>query len=466
MTSCLAIEIGYRGYGLALDISWPAAGAATAFLALPATLFLLPLSRSSRAKAVALESLVFAAGAVAPLFAVACFYMFHRLADHPVDPGASLFNPLKYLGGGWLVAGAAFASGLFALFRLDINATGPHKVYRDALARTFVQTTANQPDIPLAETNGACAAPYHLVNATVNLPASESPVLRGRRGDFFLLSKHWTGSASTGYYDTTKWNIGGEKLGLATAMAVSGAAVSPRMGLASKPTLAALLSLLNIRLGLWVPRPTSDIARTPGFGCLLREMTGAGMSETSRWLNISDGGHIENMGVYELLRRRCKFILCVDGEADSEFTFNGQLTLVRHAQIDFGIRMEPRFDDIRLDASSGYSRSHIQMLRIIYPDEGEGRSAAVGLMLYLKLSLTGNEAELLQRYRKLHPEFPHQPTADQFYDEEQFEAYRQLGVHVAEGAFCSALLNSDPFPATVNSWFRQLAGNMLEPTPI
>jgi len=187
------------------------------------------------------------------------------------------------------------------------------------------------------------------------------------------------------------------------------------------------------------------------------------MSEEGPWLNLSDGGHIENMGVYELLRRRCKFIVCVDGEADPGFTFHGQLTLVRHAQIDFGIRMEPRFDDIRLDARSGYSRSHIQMLRVVYPDEGEGRPAAIGLMLYLKLSLTGNEAELLQRYRKLHPEFPHQPTTDQFYDEEQFEAYRQLGVHVAEGAFSPALLDGGPSPPDVASWFKQLAGNMLEP---
>lgn len=154
----------------------------------------------------------------------------------------------------------------------------------------------------------------------------------------------------------------------------------------------------------------------------------------------------------------------MDGEADPESTFQGQLTLVRHAQIDLGIRIDPRLDDVRLDPLSGYSRTHVQLFRILYPDEGSERSAAIGLMLYLKLSLTGNEAELLKRYRKLHPQFPHQSTTDQFYDEEQFEAYRQLGVHVAEGTFSRALLTQDPTPRTIPEWFKQLAQSMLEPS--
>ena len=79
-------------------------------------------------------------------------------------------------------------------------------------------------------------------------------------------------------------------------------------------------------------------SETPGFLCLVREMFGIQMSEDKAWLNLSDGGHIENMGVYELFRRRCKYIICVDGEADPEFTFQGLMTLARHAQIDFGIR--------------------------------------------------------------------------------------------------------------------------------
>lgn len=458
----LVIELGYKEFRLALESPLPAAGGTLAVLALPSIFFFLPILRSPRGKSAALRAVVRVAGVAAPIFAVTCFYLLRRLAEHPADAVAPVFAPWRYLGGPWLVAASGLASGLFALCWLDLNATGPHKAYRDALARTFVQTRAGEPDLLLASINAAGAAPYHLINATVNLPSSASPVLRDRRGDFFLLSKCWTGSAATGYCRTEQWTVGRDPLGLATAMAVSGAAASPHMGLSSKPSLAALLTLLNIRLGLWVPQTFSGRGRTPGFTCLLREMTGLGMSETSSWLNLSDGGHIENMGVYELLRRRCKFIVCIDGEADPEFTFHGPLTLVRHAQIDLGIRMEPQFDDIRLNATSGYSRSHAQLIRIVYPDEGPERPAAIGLMLYLKLSLTGNETELLQRYRKLHPDFPHQPTTDQFYDEEQFEAYRQLGIHVAEATFSPALLTSNVAPPTMAEWFKQLAGNMLE----
>ncbi|MNP58247.1 hypothetical protein D3C76_1531490 [compost metagenome] len=84
-------------------------------------------------------------------------------------------------------------------------------------------------------------------------------------------------------------------------------------------------------------------------------------------------------------------------------------------------------------------------------------------MLYLKLSLTGDETELLKRYRSISPDFPHESTLDQFYTEEQFEAYRQLGVHVAEGVFSKALLDENTNPADVREWFKQLAKNMLEP---
>jgi hypothetical protein len=136
---------------------------------------------------------------------------------------------------------------------------------------------------------------------------------------------------------------------------------------------------------------------------------------------------------------------------------------VRHAQIDLGIRIEPRLDDIRPDPASRTSRSHSQLFRIYYPSTDE-QSEPIGLLLYLKLSLTGDEAELLKRYRLLHPDFPHQSTLNQFYDEEQFEAYRQLGVHVADGVFSEALLTDNAQPRTVREWFAQLAKNMLEGT--
>jgi hypothetical protein len=141
-----------------------------------------------------------------------------------------------------------------ALFCLDINLTGPHKLYRDQLARTFIWPKS-KPDLALGKVDPLNLGPYHLINATVNLPSSLSPVLRDRKGDFFLFSKNWTGSRAVGYAATDSWMANGRQLDFATAIAISGAAASPQMGLESAPSLSALMTLLNIRLGYWIVNP-------------------------------------------------------------------------------------------------------------------------------------------------------------------------------------------------------------------
>jgi hypothetical protein len=131
------------------------------------------------------------------------------------------------------------------------------------------------------------------------------------------------------------------------------------------------------------------------------------------------------------------------------------MTVVRHAQIDFGVRIDAKLDELRLDTLTGHTKSHFHFCRIYYPE-------GVGLLLYIKLSVTGNESELLRRYRINNPDFPHQTTLDQFFDQEQFEAYRQLGVHAARALFRPALMNQTT-PNSVPEWFRRLAENLLEP---
>jgi hypothetical protein len=407
--------------------------------------------------------LLFAVGLLFPILVLVAFYALLRLAVLPLDVSASFGNPLRYMSGHTTLSIALTVFALVAVFFVDVNHTGLHRLYKDQLAKTFVDILGHG-RLPLESVNESSKAPYHLINATINLSSSENRARRDRRGDFFLMSKHWIGSMATGYRPTSDWKDGRNPLDLSTAMAISGAAASPQMGLLSKPSLAPLLSLMNIRLNYWLKNPSCGGTFRPGFMCLLREMSGVAMSATSNWFNLSDGGHIENTGVYELLRRRCKFIICVDGEADPKFMFTGQMTLVRHAQIDFGVRLEPRLDEIRFNPESGVSRSHIHLLRVHYPARPGGHAPEIGLMLCLKLSVTGDEAELLKRYRMLYPEFPHQSTINQFYDEEQFEVYRQLGVHVAEGAFSPALLTSGAQHNSVRNWFRDLAGNMLEPS--
>lgn len=450
------VSKGYESLGKITSDNWQTATylAALAF-ATPLIAKFIPIFNSLHAKKILLKYSLILAAIIAPLVSLALLYSFKTVGS------LSHISTISWLSGQVLLI-LIIATCFIISLCLNVNLTGLHKLYRDQLAKTFVENDKNPDDLPLKFVNNSHRAPYHLINTTVNLPSSKNRTLRDRRGDFFIFSKHWCGSAATGYSSTCQWQSNGAAVDLATAMAISGAAVSPQMGPNSVSSLSALMTLLNIRLGYWISNPKIASKKSPGFLCLLREMTGIGMNENNPWLNLSDGGHIENMGLYELLRRRCKFIVCVDGEADPRSTFEGQLTLVRHAQIDFGVRLEPRLDDIRLDPKSTLSRTHSHLLRIHYPDAGPGKPKAIGLMLYLKLSLTGDETELLKRYRSISPDFPHESTLDQFYTEEQFEAYRQLGVHVAEGVFSKALLDENTTPGDVREWFKQLAKNMLE----
>jgi hypothetical protein len=423
---------------------------------LPAVLRFVPALKTPAVRRMVAKAALIVAGIFVPLLGIFVFCLLCTLAS------------ILSLGGTWFLVGLATFLTLVAIFVLNINLTGPHQLYRAALSRTFVELDGHQESPALPTINPAQTAPLHLLNATVNLPTSRKESLRERKCDFFLFSKRWIGSPASGYRPAGEWRCNGQPADLATAMAVSGAAVSSSMGLGSVPPLRALLTFLNIRLGFWIRRPDAPGLwglpnwQHAGFLCLLREMSGLGMAEDHRWLNLSDGGHIENLGIYELLRRRCKFIIAIDGEADPGHTFHGLLTLIRHARIDLGIRIEPGLSDLRPQTGTGNCRTHCHFSRIHYP-KAENSPAGEGLLLYLKLSLTGDESELIRRYRGLHPEFPHQNTLDQFFDQEQFEAYRQLGVHAMEGLFLPAITSGLTSPPTVPAWFRSLASNLLTP---
>jgi hypothetical protein len=59
-------------------------------------------------------------------------------------------------------------------------------------------------------------------------------------------------------------------------------------------------------------------------------------------------------------------------------------------------------------------------------------SSPPSVLLYIKARCLGTEPVDVQHYRRAHPAFPHEPTHDQFFDEAQWESYRQLGWHIGE----------------------------------
>jgi len=385
---------------------------------------------------------------------------------------------------------------VFAIFGLlawwawglvDVNTYSPHGYYRDRLCSCYllirrwvadpqsIRPSLNLVEFEktrLVELNGGAAAPYHLINTTVNLPTSESRELRGRNGDFFLFSKHWCGSPLIGYFPTSEIEAVDRHINLGTAMAISGAAASSNMGWQTKDSLRMLMTLANVRLGYWLRNPRLGVAVAekmwgPGSLWLFREMFARGMDETKKFLNLSDGGHIENLACYELMRRRAKFIVCIDGGMEPSMVCEDLMRLERYASIDLGIRMHYDVADLRLQAN-GFSKAYGTLVKIDYNPprtEFERRNrkpedAEWGWMIYLKLAMIGYAPGYVMDYKRQNPGFPHESTGDQIYDEAQFEAYRALGETAAESLFNAAALQANSMP-TIAEWFSALADTIL-----
>lgn len=414
---------------------------------------------------------------------------------------------------------------LFAYLFMDINATSLHAFYRDRLAKAFVFTPfVDQDEIsnkkklkvkaaaPLErvllsnlvspttselvnqnetleyknETDAFSSrrniGPYPLINAAINIdvtrdrPISDNDDVqknveewqhykKGRRADFFLFSPLATGSKITKFISTETLESKVD-IDLATAIAISGAAVSPGAGNRIPKLIGFFLALINARLNFWLPNPSRYYSETtgfintlkhrfynifgsfrPGLLYLISEMFGRSQSDT-KLVNISDGGHIENIGLYQLLKRKCRFIVVCDAGRDSELKFGDLSEAMRIAQIDMGIRIEMEgLDEIRSgDQAHAIGKIH-------YGGDHFGQ------LLVLKLTLPGDKAledtlgrdaflssprredsqlydafSYISSYAAKEPDFPHQSTADQFFNEEQFEAYRALGYEVAMSA--------------------------------
>ena len=297
-----------------------------------------------------------------------------------------------------------------------------HGFFRDRLSRAYLiredgndeEAIAFTDDQKLSSLNAeGTKVPYHLVNVTLNLNGSKDPNVRGRNAGFFSFSKHHSGSVRSQYYETTTLEQMNAHVNLGTALAISGAATAPNMGLFTIKPLVFVMTLLNIRLGYWIPNPEMvnqgrRLRRGPGPRHLLKESLGE-IDASGEFLNVSDGGHLENLGVYELLRRRCKLIIAVDGGADPELKCSDLTKIIRYARIDMGVEITFEKDELEALnlAEGGFSTGHWALGKIDHGKDG------VGYLLYLKSSVTGDENPYVLDYKAQQPAFPHQSTADQ-----------------------------------------------------
>ncbi len=346
-------------------------------------------------------------------------------------------------------------------WRVNINEFSMHHFYKNRLVRCYLGASATKTrmrdpftgfdpkdDVPLyklryqADTKPEHRAPYPIINAALTVTAGTELATQERKALPWFFTPHYSGffparsdedrvarnsQAKPCYADSL---LLGKCLGLGTATSISGAAANPNSGFHSSPQTAFLLTLFNVRLGWWLGNPTKEESfrmAGPTFALwwLVRELFGFA-DESSRFLNLSDGGHFENLGLYELARRRCRYIIAIDAEADTDYRFEALGGAIRKCRSDFGVEIQ--IDPRPITPQDKLSRTHCVVGRITYPQEEGGHT---GVLVYLKSSITGNEPGDVEEYRRENPEFPQQPTSDQFFSESQFESYRRLGLHVA-----------------------------------
>lgn len=440
--------IGSLPYAMGgMEELWTRAAAAGSSASIGALIGFLEYRKAQKGKA--LEK----AGALSTLrITIAAFALIYGLLLAAYILSPMFENP-------WCFAGLVVVTGVFGYF-VNLNYVGFHRMYRNRLMETFMpnaRTVKGNQWGPATEADGAllenmCKTsrrPYHLINTNIVLVDSPNAKFRGRGGDSFLLSPLYCGSDATCYRSTKDYMKRGSRgMTLASAMAISAAAVNPDTGVAGEGVMrnrlvSTLLGLLNLRLGYWAknPRDERPLPFPPNFLIpgLSGDVLGRGLTEQKKAIELTDGGHFENLALYELIRRKARVIIACDAGADPDFLFGDLANAVERVRVDFGVKI--RFDpNYNLDAllpgsaTDGHLAEKYTLAErgfaiadIAYPD-----GTTPGKLIYLKTTLTKGLPADIYGYKSADRTFPDQTTSDQFFDEKQLEAYRELGYQLTQ----------------------------------
>jgi hypothetical protein len=361
-------------------------------------------------------------------------------------------------------------AGLFAFFYVtaDLTTWSLHPLYRRRLASAFaLKRVARPPGTPpiadedagiaverdydrlvkLSETAiardaaGNCQWPTLLVCAAANVSDSAATPA-GRAVSSFTFSPSSIGGPLVGAVATAKLEQSCDRhrqasFTLPAAVAISGAAISPSMGKMTRRPLRLLMGLANVRLGVWVPNPRrletfekrNKLYPRPRPYYLLRELLGLNQLNLP-FLYVTDGGHYENLGAMELLRRGCTEVYCFDASKDELDALGDMISLAR-SELDVEVDIDP--EELRPD-DKGVSKKDCVKGTIRYPDGTEGH------IYYARPAITANAPADVTVYHRQNPRFPRDPTGDQLYTGQRFEAYRALGL----GAGRSAIKAAEP----------------------
>jgi hypothetical protein len=412
----------------------------------------------------------------------------------PILAPSDYSSPHLVLMVGAVLLGVGYMLGRY----ISTNRFSLHAMYRVRLVRTFLGASKPPgernpdpftgfddtddmpigrvwPDDPREKSKDAppdrVPPPLHILNLTLNTVAGTDLATQNRKATSFTVSPFHAGASGTGYRRTRPTDDkphqlygADEGISLGTAMAISGAAASPNSGYHSSPTVTFLMTLFNARLGWWLGNSGPAGRRTfnqdePRLALIpiLHEMFGR-TTDTSPYVYLSDGGHFENLGLYEMVRRRCRVIVVSDAGADPMIAFDDLGAAIRKIRIDFGIPIE--FDgEIPIYQRDVEPRptdaTYWAIGRIRYSCVDGGRDdhgdTLDGILIYIKPTFYGREPYDVVNYGNGTPTFPHESTGNQFFGEAQFESYRALGSFVVDQMY-------EAEKSRLDEWFGRGAG--------
>jgi len=392
----------------------------------------------------------------------------------------------------WLLLGIAVLGlvAWIASVRVNINRFSLHALYRNRLIRAYLGATRDKryPDrftgfdggdnVRMHDLWAPNISPrrlFHVVNIALNVVSTKRLAWQERKAESFTVSPRHCGSAYVGFRNSedygdsfTRTPGSGQGIALGTAMAISGAAVSPNMGYHSSPSITLLLTLFNVRLGWWLGNPgkagdKDDAYKREGPRLAAKPLFYEAFGQTtdqSAYVYLSDGGHFENLGLYEMVRRRCRLIVVVDAGCDPKFAFEDLGNAVRKIYIDLGVRIKfvglenlqnrPAKKDLNCQtavkekaAKKGAVREDecrneipYHAIGTIHYADADGDGCEDGTVIYIKPAYHGTEGAAVRSYATANKTFPHETTADQWFTESQFESYRALGLDIGHTVLC------------------------------
>jgi len=381
---------------------------------------------------------------------------------------------------------------------VDETALSLHPFYRSRLAAAFAVRAQQGVAVPYPpaerttlDTYGrvdpadwGSPAPRFLFAAAANL-VDDDRTAPGLRAVSYVMSSDHIGGPDVGWVPTSVAIEACPRqlrrdLTVQAAVAISGAAFASAMGRASS-WYGSLLAISGARLGSWLPHPdyllhrrnraAQDDWTLPGlphvrrFPYFLREVLGV-HPYFQRLLHVSDGGHYENLGLVEALRRRCRTIYVIDASGDAPPTASTFGAALRLAHDELGVRIdiapEQAFDLVPGSADPFEPQDPLSALnarlckrgvvtaRITYPEEsGLPHDQRTGDLVLAKAVLWPGLPYEVLAYAAANPVFPHDSTADQWFDEGKFSSYKRLGYEL--GRSCRSFLED--------------AGGPSQPTP-